>query len=228
MACRWLAPHRRSRTVSETPEQTAPEEEAVSTPEEETPDSGNVDEQDVGALRRALEREREERRSAKEELRLLREDDEHLGRWLKDRGFEIQDEPDDDFDDDEPDWPEQPSELEKRLAAIEAERALERFDRDLNKEIGERDLSAQGRDWVTFQTVNGGNNPQALQKAVKAWFEFEDSLRSQGVNQLRQSKKTPRAPTSGKPATEVPDLDDRNSRRAYMLERAQQLNAQQR
>jgi hypothetical protein len=172
--------------VSDTPDETV--EETVDTPVEETPDNEAVDEQDVGALRRALEREREERRTAKEELRLLREDDEHLGRWLKERGFEIQDDEDLDDDlDDEPNQPGEPTELEKRLAAIEADRAQERFDRDLTKELGDRELGTQGKDWITFQTVNGGNNPEALKKAVKAWFEFEDSLRSQGVDQLRQS-----------------------------------------
>lgn len=183
------------------------EEEVDDSPLEEEPQDTPTD--DVGALKRALERERDERKQAKEELRRLREDETHRRQWLSDLGYTIDDvdpEDDPDFEDEVPDVDQ--SALEKRLAAIEAERAQERYERDLHRAVGDRDLSEQGRDYIQFQTMKGGNNPDALKKAVKAWFEFEDGLRSDGVAALRKSKKAPHVPGSGKAATKTPNWKD--------------------
>jgi hypothetical protein len=200
--------NRRKPTVSDEPADL--EDEVVDSTLEEEPQDTPAD--DVGALKRALEREREERKQAKEELRRLREDEDHRRQWLGELGYEITSdddvdpEDDPDFADDVPDVDH--SVLEKRLAAIEAERAQERYERDLSRAVGDRDLSEQGRDYIQFQTMKGGNNPDALKKAVKAWFEFEDGLRSDGVAALRKSKKAPHVPGSGKAATQTPNWKD--------------------
>lgn len=205
------------------------EEEVEDTPvTEDVPDTPT---DDVGALKRALEREREERKTAKEELRRLREDEDHRLKWLGELGYEVgaddvPPEDDPDFVDDEPDV--DSSVLEKRLAAIEAERAAERYERDLTKSVGDRDLSDQGRDWIQFQTMKGGNNPDALKTAVKSWFEFEDGLRGDGVAALRKAKKAPHVPSGGRAATEVKDFSQmtRDEIDQWMIERARSIEAQ--
>lgn len=89
--------------------------------------------------------------------------------------------------------------LDPRVDALIAERAQEAFERDLTKFAGDREVSPQAHDWIESQTLKNGASPEALEKATKAWFEFEDGLTTKARESYLQSKQTPtRPPQPGK------------------------------
>lgn len=115
------------------------------------------------------------------------------------------------------------AELKAWKQEVEAERANERFTRDLKDEAGDREVPGQGRDWILQRTLNTGDTRDALNKAVKEWFEFEDSLR-----QPADPQPTPRAAhvmRGGKAATGVPNYSEMTRAEAnrVMTERARAL-----
>lgn len=103
---------------------------------------------------------------------------------------------------------------------VEADRAQERFTKDLAAEAGDREIAAEARDWIYQRTIAGGNNRDALTNATKAWFEFEDRLRTPPEP---KRPRVPHVPTGGGPAGGGKDTADmtRQELSRYMLERIQ-------
>lgn len=128
---------------------------------------------------------------------------------------------DDDFEDDDSTEPTP----DPRVDALVQRLAQKEFQDDLKEIVADRSLNDRGREWLDSQRIT---DKAALKKAVDTWFEFEDSLRGDGVDKLRQSKKAPTPPVRGRQANDkVPDLDDRNERRRWMAEQHAARTAQQ-
>lgn len=62
----------------------------------------------------------------------------------------------------------------QQLNAWQAEQV---YNADLKEVAGDRELSAMAKRTIKHLTAEGGNNRQALEKAVKDWTEYEDSLK---------------------------------------------------
>lgn len=213
--------------MSDDPTETTAEEVEVDSPEVETPDEPG---DDLGALRRALEHEREERKTAKEELRRWREDGEYRNERLAELGytFDTDDELDDDEDEPEPDRPVE----DPRVDVLLEREAQRQFDTDFATFTAERAVDKDAKEWITARAhaigaaSQNGFGPESLEKAVKEFYVFEDRLGETYLERVKTGKKAPKTPVRGTPATEVPDLDDRNARRAWMAEKAAQLAQQ--
>lgn len=213
--------------MSDDPTPTDVEETQVDSPEVETPDEPG---DDLAALKRALEHERGERKTAKEELRRWREDDEYRREKLAELGYVFgeDDEPDDEEFEDEPEVPAQ----DPRVDMLLEKEAQREFDKDFGRFTKDRPVDDEDKDWITARAHSigaaskDGFGPQSLEKAVKEFYALEDRLGETYLERVKKGKTAPKAPVRGTPATEVPDLDDRNARRAWMAEKAQQLAQQ--
>ena len=139
-------------------------------------------------------REKELESEAKQ-WKQFREDEEFRKQQLAELGYEFEEEPDD--EDDYEDEPAQPAQ-DPRVDALIAERAQERYERDLEKFSGDRELSTQAKDWIQYTTARTGNSPEALEKAVKAWVEYEDGLRETARRERPKPPTPPSAPQSGR------------------------------
>jgi hypothetical protein len=84
---------------------------------------------------------------------------------------------------------EQVPELQRQIEALTAAQNQRQFNADLQETVGDRELPQVGRDWVEVQTINNGGNREALNAAVKQWFEFQD-----GLVASHAPKSRPRAP----------------------------------
>lgn len=186
--------------------------------------------EDVGALRRALEREREERRQAKEELRRIREDETARTELLKEWGYEVEDDaPEDDlFEDDDPVAPLKSDldELKQWRAQQEAEKTAAQIRKDLSDIHGENEwaLGEDAREWIVYQASRDpkGFDRGALERAHKQLIDQWEGIAAQGVERAKKPKpKASHVTAAGEPATEVRDLDDPQERVRYMLERIQ-------
>lgn len=80
-------------------------------------------------------------------------------------------------------------ELQRQIEALTAAQNQRQFNSDLQETVGDRELPKVGRDWVEVQTINNGGNREALDAAVKQWFEFQD-----GLVASHAPKSRPRAP----------------------------------
>jgi hypothetical protein len=202
-------------------------EEATETPEVQgTPPESS---EDLGALKRALEHEREERRQAKEALRRLEEDEDARREWLEKHGYTIDDaapvvDDDDEYEDDEPDvmtkaefkaW------QDEQAQAQQTKDAVQQFNDDLTRFVGDdRELDQYGDAWIKSQTYKG---PEELEQAVNAWFEHLESLGAKP-----RKKRPTTSPAGGKPVTGVPNYGDMTHEQATeaMVERARALESQ--
>ena len=123
------------------------------------------------------DRERELEKDAKEFQR-LQNDPEAQREWLITNGYEIEEETEaPEGTDQQPPFDPRVDDIEQWRAEMDARLAQEQFDRDLTEEAGERDLSDVGKEWIEQRTVKTGNDRDALTKAVKAWFDYEDTLK---------------------------------------------------
>lgn len=99
---------------------------------------------------------------------------------------------------------------------VEAQ-AKQQFAEDLQAEAGDREVTDKARDWIELRTLTTGNNREALAKATKEWFEFEDSLRGPS-----RRPRAPHVPAGGQPATssgKAPEDMTRRELDEFMLER---------
>lgn len=117
-------------------------------------------------------------------------------------------------DDDEEPEPPAPK-PDARVEWLVAQEAAREFDRDLNKFVGDRDLSDGAREWIEARSQATGHNAKALENAVEAYFKLEDQIFERRLKSHKTSKKAPRV-TTGKAGTQVPDLDNRSERLAHM------------
>lgn len=145
----------------------------------------------------------------------FQEDEEFRRQQLAGLGYEFEEgeaeQDDDDLDYDE-ETPKADPRVEKLLewqSQLEQERGQERFSRDLEKFAGDREVSGRAREWIEIATSRGGNNPKALEQAVKDWFEFEDSLLDQGRRSRPKSPTPPSTPGAGKAGEQ--EFDRRNA-----------------
>lgn len=208
-----------------------PTEEVEATADEQVESSSDTtaEEQDVGALKRALEREREERRSAKEELRRIREDEDARRELLAEWGFEIADdeaEPESEYDDFEEDESEIPltkrefQEYQEQQSRLSMWSQWESHVTDLAKENGVT-LSERDRHWLASQSQGQKQfpkGPDATEKAFKELLSEKEAERQAAIEYYKESKKAPHVSQVGKSATKVPDLDDDEQRVQWMAE----------
>ena len=162
------------------------------------------------------------------ELRALLEDDEKFVGYIQEKKpYLLADE-----DDDEPygdpaadSRPDQQVVTDPRvdehhalLEQIQAEKAAEAFENDLKQAVGDRTLPKKGRDWIELQTYLNGNSPEALDQAVKDWFE-DDEL------QPKRSRPTPpHVPPGGAPVEDPGTPKTHQDRVQRALDR---MNAEQ-
>lgn len=205
-----------SDTPDETPDEVvdAPEEEQLDTPEPE----------DLGALKRAYEREKERRRKESS----IWDDEDALHERLRDKfphWFEETVDEDDDVDDVEDEAPAQ----DPRVAWLHERETQRAINEDLNEAIGEREVEREDREWIIARarTNPKGFNKKSIEAAAKEWFTYEDRVSQRAIEGLKQSKKTRHVPSSGRAATEVKDFStmSRSEIDQYMVERARAMEA---
>jgi hypothetical protein len=206
------------------------EETEVPATEQEVADA-TPDTNDVGALMRALEREREERRQAKEELRRIREDETARTELLKEWGYEVAEDevPDEElFDDEDPVAPvrSEVEDLKQWRAEVQREKIVEAFDKQVDKlaEGSEWELEHDDRQWIwdhASRTKNG-LSVESIQEAHKALIARYERIAESAVERAKKPRpKAPHVTPGGEPATEVRNLDDHSERVKHMLERMQ-------
>lgn len=161
-------------------------------------------------------REKELESEAKQ-WKQFREDEEFRRQQLSELGYEFEEDDEDDDTDDE--LAAQPAH-DPRVDQLIAERAQERYERDLGKFAGDRELSTQAKDWIQYTTSRSGNSPEALEKAVHAWVEYEDGLRE---SVKRERPKPPTPPSTPSPGRAGEEQFDRKS--ASAAQRAAQRRA---
>lgn len=183
---------------------------------EEQPDEPAED--DTGALKRAYERVKAERKAERD----LWDNEEALEAKLREKypGWFASTEDDVLDDDDDDDGPDEPRD-DPRVAFVYQREIQRQIDEDLStfvRQAGEdRELHGGAREWVIARAQQDpkGFSPNALKKAVDDWFALVDGL---GPAKPKPKPKSHQPPRSGGPATEVPDLDDRDARRRYMAD----------
>ena len=172
-------------------------------------------------------REKELESEAKR-YKALTEDDNALREFLAEKGYELpdDDEPDpDDFEsEDDPlaDLRSEVQSIKEFHEAQKAERAVDAFAKHLGElstgaeiELSDRDKQIVFRDALDM----GGLTKANTEKAFKAHTEYLRSYESRVRQGWQESKKTTApAVKSGTSATQVPDLDDPQSRVAWMQE----------
>lgn len=197
-------------------------------------------ENDVTRLTRALEHEREERRQAKEELRLLREDEEAQRKFLAELGYEIDDQQPNEGEDDDEGYEDEESQTDPRLDRFE------QFMTEQQQAQQQQALTQQWAGWAEFVSneakeagvelapheikalsVDCRDNdgfPVAPEKARKVLKSYLDEARAPWIEALTASKPKPRVPhtpAGGQPPGEGKDPADmtRSERQQYMLDR---------
>jgi DNA repair exonuclease SbcCD ATPase subunit len=187
--------------VPETPETPATEQEVAAATETH---------EDLGALKRALEHEREERRQAKEELRRIREDETARAELLKEWGYEVEDDvPEDEelFEDPVAPLTSKLSELEKWKQQQEAKEAVAAIRRDLDSfnEGSDWDLDDDDRQAIVERASRqhpDGFGPDELKKAHEWFIKRLDRAAEAAVERAKKPKaKAPHVTAAGKPAT---------------------------
>jgi len=108
---------------------------------------------------------------------------------------------------------------------VESERGERRFANDLAKELGDEQVTDRQRTWIKDRTTMLGNNAKALKEAVDDFRELQKEIASANLERVTQSKKAPHVTSAGKPGTQVPDLDDRKEREAWMRQRMREAEA---
>lgn len=106
----------------------------------------------------------------------------------------------------------------KQLQAWQAEQV---YDADLKAVAGDRELSPMAKKTIKHLTAEGGNNRQALEKAVKDWIEYEDGMKP------AERKPAPTPAPAGKAAEQDYNAskDPEERRRARRAKIAAQVEA---
>lgn len=191
-------------------------DETVDAPIEEQP---LAEAEDVGALKRAYERTKEESRQAREELRRIREDESARADLLKEWGYELDDassdEDDDDYEDDE-----SPAEIRdprvdgllKDIERKEIRADLDRINSESGWDFDDHDrtvIEAWARQAAAEQKK--GFSRGHLEKAHQQYVERLEGYANRGVERAA-SKPTkpapPHVPAGGKAATETKNILD--------------------
>lgn len=107
---------------------------------------------------------------------------------------EDDDTPEPDYEPDEPVRDPRFDEIAPTVQQLVAWQADQQYSRDLSEIVGDRELSEKAKRTIKSWTTEGGNNREALEGAVKEWFELEDQIRGP------QRKQSPTPPQPGKAA----------------------------
>ena len=145
--------------------------------------------------------------------------------WL-----ETEEEPEEDeeqFDDDDDPRARELSELRERqkahdewIAKQNAEKEKQRFEADLNRFVGDRELSPRADRAIRLEAASGQIGPKDLEKLVNEWLEHEDSLRQSGIERLKSTKKAPHVSAAGNAGQgPQPDLTTSEGRAEFFKQR---------
>lgn len=181
-----------------------------------------------------IQAQRAAEKELKSELQRLKRLEEDENAWLEHGREKFPDQfaaddesPEDEFleDDDEPEVMTK-AEFKAWQAEQEAARLAEanqqQFAADLDRFVGDRELSEYGNGWIHNQTYDG---PEDLEKAVNSWFDYEDELRGSKP----RNKKAAHVVTGGKAVTGTVDYSEmtRDQINEHMVARARALDTQQ-
>ena len=151
---------------------------------------------------------------------------ERFPHWLE-TGQDQEPEEDDEFDEDDDPRIRKLSELEERqkahdewIAQQTAEKEAQRFEADLKRFRGDRELSDRADRAIRLEAATGRLGPKDLEKLVNEWLEHEDGLRQSGVKQLKESKKAPHVARTGSAGSgPQPDLTTSEGRSEFFKQR---------
>ena len=95
------------------------------------------------------------------------------------------------------------------------------------------ELSPEEGDYILFRAIYGGipqlkqppDSPFATLPDVRSAYEAVKADEAQRMRKWAESKKAPHVSAVGHPATEAPNLDDRQERVDYMVRRMQENEA---
>lgn len=223
--------------LEDTPVEGEPEpsaEAAQGATETETPPWG--DDFDASKAWSTITKQRESEKELKEELRRIREDETARTELLQEWGYELADDDEDsseegdndiEFEDQAPDG----EVRDPRVDALLAEREQQRIRTDIDRfnEGSDWELDDDDREQIELRARlkhPKGFGPKELEQAHKWYVERLDAKAQVALERAKKPKpKPPHVPAGGKPATEIPDLDDRNERRRWMQEQLQQRQA---
>lgn len=180
-----------------------------------------------------LRDENKEYKSDAQLLKMLREDEAARQEFLsREFGYEFEDDDDPDLSEDTEQETRSDPRVEAHDAWITKQRAMQAqkdFDADLDKAVEELDvgvaLTARERREIQRESVANGFNPESTRKALKELVEDRKELSRQILEGYRGSKEAPHVSAVGKGATQVPDLDDQQSRHAWLKEQVQKRTA---
>lgn len=118
--------------------------------------------------------------------------------------------------------------LEAELGRQQEEKDLESFNSHLNDlaQQSEVKLSNRDREYLFLASQSQGFTPQATEKVWKEWAQERENERKGVIEDYVKSKKASPVPSVGTSATEMPNLDDPQTRRAWMAERLEQGRAE--
>lgn len=208
-------------------------EESTATDPVETEGEDN----DVSRLTRALEHEREERRQAKEELRLLREDEDAQRRFLAELGYEIDDtdtanDEDEDAFDVEDDtnedprvsqhdqWIREQQEAQQQAAVKQQWDGWQQF---IAEKAGDAELRQADINHLRVLCVGDDMLPIPPAKAEKVLTDYlaeRDQWLESQVAARSKRPRVPHVPGGGQPPADKDPADmTRQEIQAYMLDR---------
>lgn len=151
---------------------------------------------------------------------------ERFPHWLDDNTEEEQEDDDEEFDDDDPrdrelrELRERQKAHDEWIAQQNADKERARFEGDLKKFVGDRDLSDRADRAIRLEAATGQLGPQQLERLVNEWIEYEDGLRQSGIEHLKSSKKAPHVPAGGKAGSGPKhDLNTTEGREAFFKEK---------
>lgn len=190
--------------------------------------------EDLGALKRALEHEREERRQAKEELRRIREDEDYRTNFFKELGYEFAEDEGDEETSVEDDLFEDPiapirNEIEPIKKWVEQEQhrqVVAAFDKAVDElsDGSDWELEQNDREWIWQRASQAekGLSRESVKSAHDELIARYERIAESAVERAKKPKpKASSVTPAGKAATEARDLDSHNERVGFMLERLQ-------
>jgi hypothetical protein len=146
--------------------------------------------------------------------------------WLEADEQEPEEQDDDEFDEDDPhaaqlrELAERQKKHDEWIAQQNAEREAARFDADLKRFVGDRDISDKAERAIRLEAATGKLGPKELQTLVDDWVAYEGTLRQSGIEQLKSSKKAPHVPAGGNAGRgPQPDMTTSEGRAEFFKQR---------
>lgn len=181
----------------------------------------------------SLQAARKTEKELKERLRQAEsvwEDEQALRDRLQAQGyvFEEDDTEDENLYDDEDTEPADPrvEQHDQWIQQQQERQVLKEFNDDLEAAAKDANVKLTDRErrGILQESLANGFTPEATREALTGLIEDRKALRESWQAELKASKQAPHVPSSGQAATQTPDLDDDQTRRAWMAERYRALN----